>query len=280
MPNPFYQIYEGAAILAGSEPYYMNCSAEQGFLPDLDQLSPETLDKCEVMFLCTPGNPSGAVMPITQLQQAIGLAIKHNFVVVSDECYSEIYQDEENPPPGLLQAAAAMGNESFEHCITFNSLSKRSNLPGLRSGYVAGHKDLIEQFLLYRTYHGSAMSVHNQLISVQAWQDEQHVIENRALYRDKYTSFHQAIAAEWPMEVPDASFYLWPEVPGAFENDEVFTKRLIAETNIKVLPGSYLSRTNHQGINPGAGRVRMALVATPEECLEGAHRIVEFIRNS
>lgn len=296
MPNPFYQIYEGAALLAGTEPVFMNCTAENGFLPDFDALDEASLNACEMMFLCSPGNPSGAVMPIESLQQALALAAKYNFIVVSDECYSEIYADEDAPPPGLLQAAAAMGNDTFEHCITFNSLSKRSNLPGLRSGYVAGNADLIKQFLLYRTYHGSAMSVHNQRLSAMAWQDEQHVINNRALYRAKYQQFAAAMANVWPMEIPPASFYLWPEIPSGFESDEVFAKTLLQETNIKVLPGSYLSRTSAHsadnahsqkgahsqnstdGVNPGRNRVRMALVATLEECLEAAERLNKFLR--
>ena len=280
MPNPFYQIYEGAAVLAGSQPKFMSCTAGNGFLPDFDELDEATLNECQMMFLCTPGNPSGALMPIEALQRAIEMAQQYDFIVVCDECYSEIYADEDTPPPGLLEAAAAMGNDSFEHCITFNSLSKRSNLPGLRSGYVAGHAELITQFLLYRTYHGSAMSVHNQLLSALAWQDEEHVVHNRTLYRQKYESFCEVLSVDWPMEAPPASFYLWPEIPAGFENDEAFAKQLIEATNIKVLPGSYLSRTDDRGINPGAGRVRMALVATSEECLEGAHRLGEFVRKS
>ena len=280
MPNPFYQIYEGAALLAGSEPRFMNCTADNDFLPDFDELDETVLNQCQMMFLCSPGNPSGAVMPIEKLQQAIKLAQKHDFIVVSDECYSEIYSDEEAPPPGLLEAAVAMGNDKFERCITFNSLSKRSNLPGLRSGYVAGHSELIAQFLLYRTYHGSAMSVHNQILSSVAWQDEDHVVENRKLYREKYQSFCQVIESAWPMTAPPASFYLWPEIPEQFESDAVFARQLIEATNIKVLPGSYLSRPDHRGVNPGSRRVRMALVATPQECLEGAHRLVEFVRTA
>jgi N-succinyldiaminopimelate aminotransferase len=278
MPNPFYQIYEGAALLAGTEPVFMNCTAENGFLPNFDDLDEASLNACEMMFLCTPGNPSGAVMSIESLQQALALAAKYNFIVVSDECYSEIYADEDAPPPGLLQAAAAMGNDTFENCITFNSLSKRSNLPGLRSGYVAGNAALIEQFLLYRTYHGSAMSVHNQHLSALAWQDEQHVIENRALYRAKYQQFAAATQDFWPMEIPSASFYLWPEIPSQFEDDEAFAQALMQATNIKVLPGSYLSRISASGVNPGHNRVRMALVATLEECLEAAERLENFLR--
>ena len=275
MPNPFYQIYEGAALLAGSKPYYLPCTADQGFLPNLDAIPAETLQQCKMMYICSPGNPSGAVMPIQQLQQAIQLAIEYDFVLVSDECYSEIYLDEANPPPGLLEAAAQMGHLDFKNCITFNSLSKRSNLPGLRSGYAAGDADLIQQFLLYRTYHGSAMSVHNQLLSVLAWQDEDHVIDNRRLYREKYLAVGKTLEDVWTMDTPPASFYLWPETPGM--SDEAFAVRLMETCNIKVLPGSYLSR-NIDGVNPGANRVRMALVATVEECVEAAQRIRHFLQ--
>jgi len=275
MPNPFYQIYEGAALLAGSEPYYLACTAENNFLPDLSNIPAAVLQKCQLMYLCTPGNPSGAVMSIEQLQQAIALAIEYDFILASDECYSEIYADEDTPPPGLLDAAAQMGHTDFRNCIIFNSLSKRSNLPGLRSGYVAGSATLISQFLLYRTYHGSAMSVHNQLLSTLAWQDEDHVVLNRALYREKYQAVGSILEGVWPMTQPPASFYLWPETPGM--DDKTFAKRLIETANIKVLPGSYLSR-EVAGVNPGANRVRMALVATVNECVVAAQRIREFLQ--
>lgn len=277
MPNPFYQIYEGAALLAGTQPIFMNCLEGNGHLPDFDAIDAATLDRCQMMYICTPGNPSGAVMPVAMLQQAIELAQKHNFIVVSDECYSEIYSDEEAPPPGLLEAAAAMGNDQFEHCIVFNSLSKRSNLPGLRSGYVAGYAGLIEQFLLYRTYHGSAMSIHNQKLSTLAWNDEAHVVANRALYREKYQKFCEVLGDVWPMEVPPASFYLWPKIPPQFPSDEHFAKALIHEANIKVLPGSYLSREAN-GVSPGRNRIRMALVASAAECLEGAERLRDLLK--
>jgi N-succinyldiaminopimelate aminotransferase len=229
-----------------------------------------------MMYLCTPGNPSGAVMSIEQLGPAIELAIEHDFVLVSDECYSEIYADEDTPPPGLLEAAARLGHHDYRNCLAFNSLSKRSNLPGLRSGYVAGDAALIESFLLYRTYHGSAMSVHNQLLSVLAWQDEEHVIQNRALYREKYRAVGETLANVWPMQQPEASFYLWPETPGISDTD--FAVRLMETCNIKVLPGSYLSRES-EGHNPGANRVRMALVATVDECVEAAERIRDLLQH-
>ena len=275
MPNPFYQIYEGAALLSGSKPYYLPCVEENDFLPDLSSIPEAILRDCRLMYLCTPGNPSGAVMGIEQLQQAIKLAIEYDFVLASDECYSEIYRDEETPPPGLLEAASAMGHSDFRQCITFNSLSKRSNLPGLRSGYVAGDARIIQQFLLYRTYHGSAMSVHNQLLSVDAWQDEAHVVQNRILYREKYDAVGEILGDVWPMTTPAASFYLFPRTPDV--NDTQFTIQLLQATNIKVLPGSYLSR-EIDGQNPGAYRVRMALVATVAECVEAAERIRHFLQ--
>jgi N-succinyldiaminopimelate aminotransferase len=275
MPNPFYQIYEGAALLAGSQPYYLPCTEAQKFLPDLSTIPTDVLEQCRLMFVCTPGNPSGAVMTVEQLQQAIRLSIEYDFVLVSDECYSEIYADELAPPPGLLEAADKMGHSDYKNCLTFNSLSKRSNLPGLRSGYVAGDAELIRQFLLYRTYHGSAMSVHNQLLSVLAWQDEDHVIENRELYREKYTEVGEILGNVWPMTTPTASFYLWPETPDM--NDTAFAVRLMESANIKVLPGSFLSR-EVAGENPGANRVRMALVATKNECVEAAERIRHFLQ--
>lgn len=276
MPNPFYQIYEGAALLAGSEPYYLACTEDNQFLPDLGAIPTDVLARCKMMYLCTPGNPSGAVMPLEQLQEAIRLAVEHDFVLISDECYSEIYADEAAPPIGLLEAASQMGHADFRNCITFNSLSKRSNLPGLRSGYVAGDADLIRQFLLYRTYHGSAMSVHNQLLSLLAWQDEDHVLKNRRLYREKYAAFHRILKDVWPMETPTASFYLWPETQDM--SDTEFAVRLMASANVKVLPGSFLSR-EVSGRNPGANRVRMALVATLDECMEGAERIRDFLQS-
>ena len=268
MPNPFYQIYEGAAILSGSEPRYLPCDAANGFEPDFDAISDETWRETSLLYICTPGNPHGAVMTTEKLCHLIGLAREHDFVIVSDECYSEIYADATAPPPGLLSAAMSLG-DGYGNCLAFNSLSKRSNLPGLRSGYVAGDRALMEKFRLYRTYHGSAMSVHNQLISEAAWNDEAHVIENRQLYRDKYDAFLSVIGDTWPMTAPTASFYLWPETPFA---DEQFAAELMRVANIKTLPGSYLSRTV-DGHNPGARRVRLALVATQDECVAAAERI-------
>jgi len=275
MPNPFYQIYEGAALLAGSQPYYLNCTPENDFCPDFESVAADTWQQCRLVYICTPGNPAGAVMSITQLQNLVRLSNEHDFIIASDECYSEIYQDEDRPPAGLLEAASAMGQSDLKNCIAFNSLSKRSSLPGLRSGYVAGDASIIEKFLLYRTYHGSAMPLHHQLISTLAWQDEQHVIKNREAYRAKFASVTMILAPVWPMNIPPAGFYLWPETPAP---DPDFAKRLITLANVKVLPGSFLSRDTNTG-NPGTNRVRMALVATEAECVEAATRIKDCWQN-
>ncbi len=275
LPNPFYQIYEGAALLAGSTPCYINCTAETDFLPDLDSVGSDAWQQCQLIYICSPGNPSGAVMPIEQLKKLIELSDEHGFVIASDECYSEIYSDEDNPPPGILQAAAELGRNDFRNCVAFNSLSKRSNLPGMRSGYVAGDANLIGKFLLYRTYHGSAMPVHHQRLSVLAWQDEDHVVANRELYRQKYAAVNDILGDFWTMPTPPASFYFWPETPTA---DTEFALNLIRQANVKVLPGSFLSRDTAQG-NPGQNRVRIALVATLEECVEAATRIKDCWAN-
>ncbi len=268
MPNPFYQIYEGAALLAGCEPVYLNCDADNNYLPDISEVSDDTWRACDLLYLCSPGNPTGAVLSKSALQEYIRLARTFNFVIASDECYSEIYQDESNPPCGLLEAANDLG-DGYKNCIAFNSLSKRSNLPGLRSGYVAGDAEIIERFLLYRTYHGSAMPVHHQIISTAAWADEQHVIDNRAIYRQKFTAVSDILAPVWPMETPPAGFYFWPETPFS---DTEFAVKLIELANVKVLPGSFLSRDTAAG-NPGQNRVRMALVAPLEDCVDAASRI-------
>lgn len=269
LPNPFYQIYEGAALLAGSEPFYINCTDETGFLPDLASLTNEDWARCRLIYICSPGNPSGAVMPMDQLKSLIELSDEHGFVIASDECYSEIYADEDSPPPGLLEAAGELGRNDYKNCVAFNSLSKRSNLPGMRSGFVAGDAEIIEKFLLYRTYHGSAMPLHHQRLSVPAWRDEEHVIANREVYRRKFAAVKDILSDFWPMTEPPASFYLWPETP---ITDTEFAVRLIEKANVKVLPGTFLSRKTRAG-NPGERRVRMALVATIEECIEAATRI-------
>ena len=269
MPNPFYQIYEGAAVLAGSKPVYLNCDTSNGFIPDFQAVSSETWQQCRLIYICSPGNPTGSVMSTAQLRELIELSDEHDFVIASDECYSEIYRHESHPPPGLLQAASEMGRDDFRNCIAFNSLSKRSNVPGLRSGYVAGDAELLERYALYRTYQGAAMPVHHQLLSVMAWEDEQHVVENREAYRQKFDAVSRILDPVWSMEIPDAGFYLWPETPCS---DTEFAVRLLRYANIKVLPGSYLSRDTRSG-NPGADRVRMALVASGDECIEAAQRI-------
>lgn len=269
MPNPFYQIYEGAAILAGAEPIFLNCLERNNFLPDLDAVTEQQWQNCQLLYLCTPANPTGAVMPSEYLQKAISLSLKYNFIIASDECYSEIYFDENSPPIGLLQAAAKMGNDQYQNCIAFHSLSKRSNLPGLRSGFVAGDAAIISQFLLYRTYHGSAMSPATQSASIAAWADETHVQKNRALYQQKFNQVSALLKDSLKPILPDAGFYFWAKTP---ESDVQFAQNLFAEQNITVLPGQYLSRIKDD-INPGENFIRMALVAPINECIEAANRI-------
>lgn len=274
-PNPFYQIYEGAAFLAGADPVYLPCDASNGFIPDFDAVPESVWKDCQILFLCSPGNPSGAVIPRETLVKVIELADRHDFLIASDECYSELYPDEANPPEGLLQACAAIGRHDFKRCVVFHSLSKRSNLPGLRSGFVAGDAEVLASYLKYRTYHGCAMPVHNQLASIAAWNDEDHVRENRAAYRAKFEAVVPILREVMNVDFPDAGFYLWPETP---MSDETFARELSAQQNVHVLPGRYLSRTV-DGHNPGENRVRMALVAPLEECVEAARRIVEFVKN-
>jgi len=274
LPNPFYQIYEGAVLLRGTAPYYVACPPDAGFLPDFDAVPPEVFKRCELLFVCSPGNPTGAVAPLSMLTQLIELADRYDFVIAADECYSEIYADEAVPPSGLLEACAAMGRDDYRRCVVFHSLSKRSNLPGLRSGFVAGDAALLERFLLYRTYHGCAMPTHVQHVSTLAWSDEGHVVANRALYRSKFAAVTPLLAPLLNVSVPAGGFYYWPRTP---LDDEVFTRRLFVEQNVTVLPGRYLSRPQ-QGVDPGAGRVRMAMVAPLAECIDAAQRIVEFCR--
>ncbi len=273
-PNPFYQIYEGAALLAGAEPHFLPCREENGFVPDFDAVPADAWQRCQLLFLCSPGNPTGAVIDQAQLQRLIALADEHDFIIASDECYSEIYFDEAQPPVGLLQAAAAMGRHDYSRCVVFHSLSKRSNLPGLRSGFVAGDADVLAQFLLYRTYHGCAIPVHHQLASIAAWADEAHVEENRRQYRLKFERVLDILGDSLDVQRPQASFYLWPRTP---IDDRDFARELFAREHVTVLPGSFLSR-EVDGLNPGAGRVRMALVAEVDECVEAAGRIREFVQ--
>jgi N-succinyldiaminopimelate aminotransferase len=273
MPNPFYQIYEGAALLAGAEPYFLNTTRDNGYLPDFDAVPADVWQRCQLLYVCSPGNPTGAVLPLAEYQKLIELAERYDFVIASDECYSELYNDEAAPPPGLLQAAAAMGNTDYRRCVVFHSLSKRSNAPGLRSGFVAGDAEILKSFLLYRTYHGCAMPVQVQQASRLAWRDEAHVRANRAAYREKFAAVHTVLAEVLDVTLPPAGFYLWPKTPVA---DEAFARRLFAEENLTVLPGSYLSRDAH-GLNPGAGHVRLALVAELDECIDAAERIRRFV---
>ncbi|MFN3770811.1 MAG: succinyldiaminopimelate transaminase [Ectopseudomonas guguanensis] len=275
-PNPFYQIYEGAAFLAGAEPHYLPCLEAHGFNPDFDAVPTEVWQRCQILFLCSPGNPTGALIPVETLKKLIALADEHDFVIAADECYSELYFDEDAPPPGLLSACAELGRSDFKRCVVFHSLSKRSNLPGLRSGFVAGDAEILKQFLLYRTYHGCAMPVQTQLASVAAWNDEAHVRANRELYREKFDAVLKILAPVMDVQRPDGGFYLWARTPG---DDTLFTRDLFAAEHVTVVPGSYLSREVN-GVNPGAGRVRMALVAPLGECIEAAERIRRFIENA
>lgn len=274
MPNPFYQIYEGATLLAGGQPLYLDCRAEHGFRPDIEAVPADVWREVQLVFVCSPGNPTGAVTPLEDFRRLIELADEHDFIVASDECYSELYLDEAAPPPGLLQACAALGRDDFRRCIVFHSLSKRSNLPGLRSGFVAGDADLIAPFTRYRTYHGCAMALQVQHASITAWRDEAHVLANRNAYREKFNAVGEILAPVMDFAPPEASFYLWPAVPGG--DDEAFARELFAEEHVTVLPGRYMSRDGADG-NPGAGRVRLALVAEFAQTVEAAQRIRRFI---
>ena len=281
-PNPFYQIYEGAALLAGARIVFANSDPARNFAADWSSISEETWATTQLLFVCSPGNPTGAVMPLAEWERLFALSDRHGFVIASDECYSEIYFREgaDAAPLGGLQAAAMLGRHDFKNLIMLTSLSKRSNVPGLRSGFVAGDASIIKSFLLYRTYHGSAMGPAVQRASIAAWNDETHVVENRALYRKKFERVTPILASVMNVALPDAGFYLWAEVPQHVcgGSDEAFTCELLAQYNVAVLPGSYLAREAN-GINPGAGRVRMALVAGVDECVEAAERIQAFIQS-
>ncbi|MFZ3206575.1 MAG: succinyldiaminopimelate transaminase [Pseudomonas sp.] len=274
-PNPFYQIYEGAALLAGAQPHYLACQEQHGFNPDFDAVGSDVWQRCQILFLCSPGNPTGALIPLATLKKLIQLADQYDFVIAADECYSELYFDEQHPPAGLLTACAELGRNDFKRCVVFHSLSKRSNLPGLRSGFVAGDADILQSFLLYRTYHGCAMPVQTQLASIAAWNDEQHVAANRALYREKFDAVLAILDGVLEVQRPDGGFYLWAKTP---MDDETFTRELFAREHVTVVPGSYLSRSV-DGLNPGAGRVRMALVAPLAECVAAAERIRDFVKS-
>ncbi len=271
MPNPFYQIYEGAALLAGAEPVFINCDTAN-LLPDFNSVSEQDWQACQLLYLCSPGNPSGAVLKLEDYQQLLALADKYNFVLASDECYSELYFDENAAPLGLLQACELLGRKDFRNCMVFHSLSKRSNLPGLRSGFVAGDAHLIEAFFAYRTYHGCAMPLTVQQASIAAWEDENHVRDNRELYRKKFAAVIDILAPVCDIEKPEAGFYLWLKTG---VDDKTFAAALFEKYNVTVLPGSFLARSTPTG-NPGQNRVRIALVATLEECVEAAERIKQY----
>jgi N-succinyldiaminopimelate aminotransferase len=281
-PNPFYQIYEGAALLAGAEPYYAPSDPRRNFAVDWDSVPADVWARTQLLYVCSPGNPTGAVMPLDEWRKLFALSDLHGFVIASDECYSEIYFGD-TPPLGGLEAAAQLGRSDLRNVVAFTSLSKRSNVPGMRSGFVAGDAALIRQYLLYRTYHGSAMSPVVQTASIAAWNDEAHVEANRALYREKFAAVTPLLAEVMDVRLPDASFYLWAGVPlrpgeAAEGSDVRFARELLAQYNVTVLPGSYLAR-EAAGFNPGQGRVRMALVAETAECVQAAQRIVQFIQS-
>jgi len=273
MPNPFYQIYEGAALLAGAEPYFINTTEQSNYLPDFNSVPDEVWERCQLIFICSPGNPTGAVISEQDHIKLIALAEKFDFIIASDECYTEIYDDENDPPQGLLETAYNMGNTAFKRCIMFQSLSKRSNAPGLRSGFVAGDDEILNKYFEYRTYHGCALPFPTQYASMAAWQDEKHVKENRILYRQKFTAFINILNNVCTINKPAASFYIWLKTP---IDDIDFAQQLFAQQNITVLPGSYLSRHANE-INPGKNHVRIALVAPVKECIEAANRIKHFI---
>ena len=296
-PNPFYQIYEGAAILSGARPWFVPAVAAKNFAQDWDSVPESVWANTQLLFVCSPGNPTGAVMPLAEWKKLLDLSDRHGFVIASDECYSEIYFRDE-PPLGGLEAAAKLGRNDFKNLVSFTSLSKRSNVPGLRSGFVAGDAAIIKQFLLYRTYHGSAMGPVVQSASAAAWADEAHVVDNRDLYRQKFSQVTPVLASVLDVALPDAGFYLWASVPApkgaphapkgapqAPGDDVKFARDLFALYNVTVLPGSYLARDGSsmdpaaKGPNPGAGRIRMALVADTAECLEAAQRIVQFVKS-
>ncbi len=275
LPNPFYQIYEGAAYLAGAQPVYIDFTVINGEVPGIDQVSEHTWQQTQLIYICTPSNPTGDIIPLAIMQKLIKLAHQYDFVIASDECYSEIYTDENHPPQGLLQACAANGDDSYQRCLAFYSLSKRSNSPGLRSGFVVGDASIISQFLKYRTYHGSAMPVSTQIASTAAWSDESHVQVNRARYQQSFNFAIEEISKEIAIKQPQAGFYLWLPTP---IDDEQFALGLYSQQNVTVLPGKYLARSvNNQ--NPGTNRVRIALVATPEECQTAAQRITTYIKS-
>lgn len=278
-PNPFYQIYEGATLLAGATPYFVASDPARNFAVDWDSVPADVWAKTQLMYVCSPGNPTGAVMPLQEWKKLFDLSDRYGFVIASDECYSEIYFRDEAPLGGL-EAAVKLGRHDFRNLVAFTSLSKRSNVPGLRSGFVAGDARLLQSFLLYRTYHGGAMGLPIQHASIAAWSDEAHVVHNRALYKEKFAAVMPILEPVMDVRLPDAGFYLWPRIPDALGMSETeFARELFAQTHVTVLPGSYLARNVH-GCNPGAQRVRLALVAETAECVEAAQRIADFIQKN
>ena len=275
-PNPFYQIYEGAALLAGAQAFYAPSDPALNFNVDWGKVPDEVWKNTQLLFVCSPGNPTGSVMPLEDWKTLFELSDRYGFVIASDECYSEIYFREE-PPLGGLEASYKLGRTDYKNLVAFTSLSKRSNVPGMRSGFVSGDANLLKKFLLYRTYHGSAMSGMVQAASIAAWDDEVHVVANRDMYRQKFAAVTPVLAKVLDVKLPDAGFYLWAGVPAG--DDQAFARDLLAQYNVTVLPGSFLARES-QGFNPGAGRIRMALVAETQECMQAAQRIVEFVQHS
>ncbi|CAG9235637.1 N-succinyl-L,L-diaminopimelate aminotransferase alternative [Paraburkholderia sabiae] len=276
-PNPFYQIYEGAALLAGAQPYFANSDPKRNFACDYSAIPDDIWARTQLLYVCSPGNPTGAVLTLDDWRELFELSDRHGFVIASDECYSEIYFDEARPPLGGLEAAHKLGR-GFERLVMLSSLSKRSNVPGMRSGFVAGDASILKQFLLYRTYHGAALSTVYQTASIAAWSDEAHVRENRAMYVQKFSTVTPMLADVLDVKLPDAAFYLWANVARTGLSDAEFAQRLYADYNVTVLPGSYLARTAHD-TNPGRDFVRLALVAGVDECTEGVQRIVDFCRS-
>ena len=273
-PNPFYQIYEGAALLAGANPWFINADESRQFGYDWAGVPADVWAKTQLVYVCSPGNPAGNVLELSEWKTLFELSDTYGFVIAADECYSEIYFDESAPPLGALEAASRLGRNDYKNLVSFSSLSKRSNVPGLRSGFIAGDANLLKHYLLYRTYHGSAMSAVVSAASVVAWNDETHVQANRQQYREKFDAVLPILAPVMKVERPQAGFYLWAQTPGS---DTDFARDLLGATNVTVLPGSYLAR-EAQGFNPGANRVRMALVASKADCIEAAHRIATWLK--
>ena len=276
MPNPFYQIYEGAALLGGAQPYYIANTLDNNYQADFDGISAATWDAMELLYICSPGNPTGHLISDAQMRKLIELAHRHDFIIAADECYSEIYFSNQPKPSSLLASSDAMGNKNFERCVVFHSLSKRSNLPGLRSGFVAGDETIIEQFLRYRTYHGCALGMHQQHASALAWQDETHVQENRSLYEKKFQAVTEILSPFYELHQPAGGFYHWLPTP---MDDIEFCQTVFARQHITVMPGSFLGRDQDQGFNPGQNHVRVAWVAPIQECIEAAQRLVDFAKS-